>query len=702
MRAARFGLLLGLLSLAAACRCQEKVDPGQPLSVVEGPAPVPECRLDSTDAKLVEQVAMLGLQQLRGEGMLTAQQVAVNRTDAPGMLKVLVVKDGWMGMVGSGGCPTSTAPPEPGAEPDALSVSGVCTVYGATEIRCSSGAIHALLKADRDGVLGHPALLFVLAHEMAHIALGHIGHFTDGRLTLDLSASEQEKVSSLVRSCRMDDTLREQEGSADARAERVMQALMPQPPFVDPLLGPQVSAKVNAGRVFESARELGLWMQRLGQGVVGPDDMRVCRLMKPGTGTISIAIAGGSHENSLRRISRLTVAIHRVAEKLSLKSQVGDEHPAKDMGNALEVMGAVQDLDATVRATKALGVELFFENFCKDVYRYEAGMLKCDSEERPLPPDIAKMLEDAQRPPGPDTVDTPEVEYEPTPDPLAQVASIKGSTWGDVGARFDARQKQLIFSVRILDKYLELEEARRAEVTLRAQLQSFIQAAGRNARKEGGYWVYQRQTPVHCDSCEQGGGDLLGQYYVSGELDGILVTRGDLGLSALPSFRALSKAGSIDYIITPLGQKRHSPVLNFFPEDPKHVRAGKDVLTRLLTLEEVFDLQKAQAGQMNLPSPFLSDLITFIRARLERKYGERFSLREPGDKGAFFLSESGRLGEHFSENFDLPVEWEDIRGPGTHSAKAFRARLSHMADDGDHSRFLSNKAFDALFGESEP
>lgn len=104
---------------------------------------------------------------------------------------------------------------------DAISVRGGCIAddQPPATIRCSAGALKMLLSheaaAAKAPTLG---ILFVLSHELAHLAAHESSTFDGDDHVLDLSLSKEQKLKMIRRECERGESLRKRERDADTRA----------------------------------------------------------------------------------------------------------------------------------------------------------------------------------------------------------------------------------------------------------------------------------------------------------------------------------------------------------------------------------------------------------------------------------------------------------------------------------------------------
>lgn len=206
--------------------------------------PVPSCRLDHPGAQAVASVSRLAIQGYARLGYaLPFQQVIANpdhQTSTPQALRIYVIKDGSIDLVGADGCLTGTTALTAGEKLDPLSVRGGCiAAAGKMEIRCSSQAVQMFGKQGTRPGLANPALLYVLAHELGHLLQRRPGEYAGRVEPIDLAQSQAAKLDTLRESCEPGLTRAEEE--ADRLAVQVLAALVPEPPYRERLFSPKGS-----------------------------------------------------------------------------------------------------------------------------------------------------------------------------------------------------------------------------------------------------------------------------------------------------------------------------------------------------------------------------------------------------------------------------------------------------------------------------
>lgn len=211
----------------------------------------PTCRLDAEGAAAAATTIGLALKAYRELGTpLAIDEVAVNpRTQlAPKTLGVYVLSDASTSSTTKDGCIRSSPALVKGEELDAISVRGGCVAASdRLEVRCSSIAVQAFGKQGTRPGLANPALLYLLAHELWHIKQRRPGEYSGRVELIDLKKSPEEKLQALQKSCEPGMTKAEED--ADRNAVRVLEHLLPTPPYREPLFSPQGSVLWGADQL---------------------------------------------------------------------------------------------------------------------------------------------------------------------------------------------------------------------------------------------------------------------------------------------------------------------------------------------------------------------------------------------------------------------------------------------------------------------
>lgn len=214
---------------------------------------VPECRMNNDLTDKVSRALNAAAKAYTDIGKpLLFDKVAVNPTTVvtePRTLTAYVVTDATMDGVTQEGCVKS--PVRKDEQLDDLSVRGGCVVVAVNnmEIRCSADAVKIFGDLSQRSGRDHPALLYVLAHELGHLLQRRIGEYAGRVEHIDLKNDTAIKLSILRDSCDPVSTKHEEE--ADAMAVKVLTRLLPLPPYREPIFSEQ-------GSVYWSVDQLSL------------------------------------------------------------------------------------------------------------------------------------------------------------------------------------------------------------------------------------------------------------------------------------------------------------------------------------------------------------------------------------------------------------------------------------------------------------
>lgn len=219
------------------------------LAIAQKPAHaqnIPPCRLDNSMVTLVADTIERAASAYRENGKeFLFDSVVVNKPAPPDRraLVVNIIKDANAGDLTPQGCARGAAKKD---EPlDHLSVRGGCVVVAVErmEMRCSSSAVVLFGDVGTRSGRANPALLYVLAHELAHLYQRRLGEYSGRAERLDLAKSRPDKLKELQAACDPVSTKREEE--ADAMAVKVLETLLAKPPYREPLYSQQGSLYWN-------------------------------------------------------------------------------------------------------------------------------------------------------------------------------------------------------------------------------------------------------------------------------------------------------------------------------------------------------------------------------------------------------------------------------------------------------------------------
>jgi hypothetical protein len=199
-------------------------------------AQTPECRLARQHEKVVLTAARAVVSAFARTREMPFKDVAVNASKM-GALRVDLVTDS------RGHCKDTAAD-------DPWLVDGLCqTVPGeAAMIRCSAGGVATLLGSGD----AHPALEYVLAHEVSHLLRKDEGAFVADVVSVPLGGTRAERLELLKAGCETDPLLREEE-LADADALSVLALRLREAPLRQALLQPRGSLYWNVDEILLAA-----------------------------------------------------------------------------------------------------------------------------------------------------------------------------------------------------------------------------------------------------------------------------------------------------------------------------------------------------------------------------------------------------------------------------------------------------------------
>lgn len=308
-------------------------------SLVAADAP-PACRFDPQSAPLVETTLTLASEAYAAlKTPLPFDRIVVNPgTPAPDArtLTVYVVFDASEGQVDEAGCIAHEPPLVDGEGLDDISVRGGCLAIAGTtpEIQCSSEAVYTFGRSHGQPESANPALLYVLAHELAHILQRRPGEYAGRVEPIELELSQQEKLQALRDSC--EPGIARDEEAADRLAVEVLTMLLPRSPYREPVFSAQGSVfwgidqlNLAANEWRTGAQEREFLSQRdphtsfVPTEFPTPDDVVsanarkfVCEVLTEKTGTVLYPGRANTHPTLEVRIQRAAEALRPIAASL--------------------------------------------------------------------------------------------------------------------------------------------------------------------------------------------------------------------------------------------------------------------------------------------------------------------------------------------------------------------------------------------------
>jgi hypothetical protein len=339
----------------------------------------PPCRLDSGAAEAVRGLGRKVLAIYARTHSLPAREVQVNAFSGEG-LSFLLVRDARAGQTDAQGC---IVPDRAGAAArgslDPWSVDEVCAAEK-REIRCSANAVESL-RVQGASLDASPALLFIVAHELAHVALGHPGRFGETLGVLDLGLASDEKIAVLAKLCGTKPAVLAHERAADELAQSALSEILVEPPFLEPAAGWGGSLTFSAARIRRETEALDAWgLRRVGAAAgskISLDGGTLCALLRARTGGATLPALGGTHPQGERRVADLSARLRAAAARMGNAPLVDATHPGSAMGNFPDLARTVGDISAFLDANDANAADGASDAFCKQVYAAEAALPAC-------------------------------------------------------------------------------------------------------------------------------------------------------------------------------------------------------------------------------------------------------------------------------------------------------------------------------------
>jgi hypothetical protein len=214
------------LFLSVVCSCALAAEPA-------AAAGIPACRLDDTFKEIVESTVDRAIRAYHALGKaLPIDAPQVNPRAFPiaaRTLKIFIVRDAAQADVKPDGCAVRL--PEKSELLDKLSVRGGCVIVATSvmEMRCSSAAVRIFGASRARDNRADPALLYLVAHELAHVIQGYASPYSGREEPIVLKDTQAAKLQLLRDVCDPVSTKREEE--ADALSLQVMGQLLSEPPY---------------------------------------------------------------------------------------------------------------------------------------------------------------------------------------------------------------------------------------------------------------------------------------------------------------------------------------------------------------------------------------------------------------------------------------------------------------------------------------
>jgi hypothetical protein len=587
-------------------------------------AGVMTCRLETNVPPQVTNTASAAWRVVRAQFPDSPPGIEINPIRQTSNLPIFLVKDA---LEGSNICDPN--PPGNGngsiREFDSQTVVGICHAREGTVI-CSSEAIGFILKAENQSDVS-PSLSYLFAHEFGHILLKHPGAFMEGVNVVRLSKVRDDNIAQLSASCERDPEQLKREKSADEFAFAALKTLFASSPFRGEKQQPETSVLKNAEVVFGIGKQISNWAsQYYGASDINPfpKPKELCGIIARDRGVVVVPVYGGSHPLPFNRLASIVnfesdyLSSLRITQGRSLSG--GDD----------AAVGRNRMLDNLL----AEAFEAAADQFCMRVSAIENGSLDCSHLPPPSPEDDLLPMKA-----------TPNSQKTETPIPF-----VPKGPYREVASAASVFEFTLKSYNSAPTRDLSLEEAKR----MVSVYTDFFNELDRYLRDNGGYWVYETHTPVETDFL-----NLANEYMSSIEAHGIVRVPVEFKQRAIPALILMQRWGSGEYVhVEPWTKSKHVVViLHSFPHLIGAIKGTQRVMTRPLSLDEIFDLTAARDGHPVQPAAFFRDLLQFLGSRLTAKFGHCCIFDKGGDGVDSFYILPSTTGE---DNFDLPQTWKEL------------------------------------------
>ena len=543
---------------------------------------------------------------------------------------------------------------------DLRSVRGVC-IANAIEpvsIRCSAGALKMLLSREAARKNAPTiAMVFVLSHELAHLAAKTNSTYDAADYVVDRSWPREDKITRIQDQCRTGESLRQRERDADTLGIQVVKERLPEIARKWPeqgtnawLITQAVHQSTNLARwgndwrdgptvetpqvfLHDSIQELQASAIPEVSGATVPSGRTpqevelsarrfLCELGETRAGRWDVLIQSGStHGTLIERVATLAEALRPL--QVDAKGSTGGTDA---------LVGGIDDLlmgrqKTYLRELEGAICTLVSQPLaCSNLPNYEIATQK---------PDRAKDVRALAAPT--ESRQAFSVEFAPK-GPYREVSGGDPKVLTiSIGSHYGAASKE-----RTLEEAMKI---RSAYTDLLSQVDGFLHA-------HGGYWVSEWHSEIEVEYSR-----FTRDYLASVNLRAVVRVPAEFTLEALPALKVIGNWGRIDNVyVHPWRTQKHTVVIHFFR--PGTEGANKDsqrVLTQPLRFDQIFDLAAARDGVLDQPAAFFRDLLPFLHSRLKAKFGGAYTLGGNGPEDPFYIT-SGGLGD----NFYLPKSWEPL------------------------------------------
>ena len=546
---------------------------------------------------------------------------------------------------------------------DPRSVRGVCiaNAIAPVSIRCSAGALKMLLSMEAARKNAPTiAMVFVLGHELAHLAAKTSSTYDAADYVVDRSWPREDKIARIQDQCRTGESLRQRERDADTLGIQVAKERLPEIARRWPdqgttawLITQAVHQSTNLARwgndwrdgpavetprVFLTNPDGGI--QELDASAIPevagatvpsgrtPQEVELsarrflCELGETRAGRWDVLIQSGStHGTLIERVAVLAAALRPVQ---------------------VDVKGSFEGLEALLG-----GFNDFAMGRQKTYLRELEGAI-CTLVDQPLA--CSSLPKDEKTTQKPDRAkDVPALAAATETREAFPVEFVPKGPYREVSGD---DPKVLTISIGTYHDAASKERALQEAMKIRSAYKDLLSQIDSYLRAHGGYWVSEWHSKVEAEYNQ-----FVGGYVASVDLRAVVRVPAEFTLEVLPALKVIGKWGRIDDVhVHPWRTQKHTVVIHFFRLGSEG--ANKDsqrVLTQPLRFDQIFDLEVARDGVFDQPAAFFRELLPFLHSRLKAKFGGAYTLRDNGPNDAFYIT-SGGLGD----NFYLPKSWEPL------------------------------------------
>jgi hypothetical protein len=616
--------------------------------------PVPPCRMDDSLPPRVAHAAKAAWRTAIAGHPDLPKEIAINPRRRTSALRVYFINDAIEGMA-----PCASKRPGNGdgslRKFDEQTVLGFCRM-DAGAMYCSSDAIRALLEVEERPDLS-PSLVYLFAHEYGHRILGHAGAFSEGVAAVELTNDFKRNLAAMQIVCEADVTQEKKEEAADEFAFDVARKVFSAPPYRPKGAAVLESVLANAEVVYWTARNLSDW-GFLYYGAPNAEPFPTLRelcdfVSRPAS--VIFPVYGGEHPQAWNRLATI---VNQTSEYVKTLHAKNEKLGREDLDLAILGMNVGTD---NLRAT---AFTAFAKVFCERLAGIENRSIDC--AQLPATKDEKSIQ-----------VDLFGAKREPPIDiPLA--FAVRGpyrEVEGEAVAAVIFLQSIEFMATR--DRALDVANE------MRDAYDAFLSEVDGYLKEHGGYWLHEVHQPVR-----QSFNTFGRQYQAIADVHAMVRAPRGFDPRKLRTFAPMLRWGRLDDVrAEPWDTSKRGAVIHFFrPGTKQSIKDSQRVLTRGLRPEETFDLARAREGHPNEPAAAFRDLLSYLKERLQAKFGGEFTLVDPSAPSpVFYLS-----AEH---DFALPPAWAALAGsiaPRTTSDAELRNMISTVFIDNSDEEDLAS------------